>query len=158
MRGLHNHTDNSANNTHTIAVAHASRLEEQHALLPSAPLAPRAAAADDDDADSCAKDFADGDDDDVRWHWALLVAGSNGWGNYRHQADVLHAYHVLRGGGLCASRIVTMVYDDLAGDADNWAPGQVFNSPGSFFCVGGVYLLAVVSREQQRSRRTTQTT
>ena len=22
--------------------------------------------------------------------WALLIAGSAGWGNYRHQADVLH--------------------------------------------------------------------
>lgn len=28
-------------------------------------------------------------------HWAVLVAGSQGWGNYRHQADALHAYHVL---------------------------------------------------------------
>ncbi len=26
--------------------------------------------------------------------WALLVAGSSGWYNYRHQADVCHAYHV----------------------------------------------------------------
>lgn len=23
-------------------------------------------------------------------NWALLIAGSNGWGNYRHQADVAH--------------------------------------------------------------------
>ncbi len=27
--------------------------------------------------------------------WAVLVAGSNGWGNYRHQADVCHSYQVL---------------------------------------------------------------
>ena len=26
--------------------------------------------------------------------WALLVAGSAGWDNYRHQADVCHAYQV----------------------------------------------------------------
>ena len=26
--------------------------------------------------------------------WAVLVAGSNGWSNYRHQADVCHAYQV----------------------------------------------------------------
>ena len=25
-------------------------------------------------------------------HWVVLVAGSNGYGNYRHQADVCHAY------------------------------------------------------------------
>ena len=26
--------------------------------------------------------------------WAVLVAGSRGWDNYRHQADVCHAYQV----------------------------------------------------------------
>jgi glycosylphosphatidylinositol transamidase (GPIT) subunit GPI8 len=31
----------------------------------------------------------------VRSHWALLAAGSAGWFNYRHQADVFHAYQVL---------------------------------------------------------------
>lgn len=25
-------------------------------------------------------------------HWAVLVAGSNGFWNYRHQADICHAY------------------------------------------------------------------
>lgn len=43
-------------------------------------------------------DFAD-QDPDVRSHWALLAAGSNGWYNYRHQADVFHAYQVLLVGG-----------------------------------------------------------
>ena len=27
-------------------------------------------------------------------NWAVLVAGSNSWGNYRHQADVCHSYQV----------------------------------------------------------------
>ena len=33
--------------------------------------------------------------------WAVLVAGSRGWDNYRHQADVCHAYQVreIPGGG-----------------------------------------------------------
>ena len=40
-------------------------------------------------------DFPDGDDAaGVLHHWALLVAGSSGWGNYRHQSDVAHAYQV----------------------------------------------------------------
>ena len=26
--------------------------------------------------------------------WAVLVAASRGWDNYRHQADVCHAYQV----------------------------------------------------------------
>ena len=25
-------------------------------------------------------------------HWAVIVAGSSGYGNYRHQADACHAY------------------------------------------------------------------
>ena len=32
---------------------------------------------------------------DISDHWALLVAGSSGFVNYRHQADVCHAYHLL---------------------------------------------------------------
>lgn len=44
------------------------------------------------DGDAPPKDFEDGDDKRVRRHWALLVAGSQGWSNYRHQADVSHAY------------------------------------------------------------------
>ena len=27
-------------------------------------------------------------------NWAVLIAGSDGWYNYRHQADVCHAYQV----------------------------------------------------------------
>lgn len=33
-------------------------------------------------------------------NWALLVAGSNGWFNYRHQADVCHAYQILHTHGI----------------------------------------------------------
>ena len=28
-------------------------------------------------------------------HWAVLIAGSSGYGNYRHQADVCHAYQIM---------------------------------------------------------------
>ncbi|CAA9998214.1 unnamed protein product [Nesidiocoris tenuis] len=47
-------------------------------------------------------------------HWAFLVAGSNGWVNYRHQADLCHAYHLLLRAGVPAKNIVTMFYDDVA--------------------------------------------
>lgn len=46
------------------------------------------------DGDSSNTDFTDADDIHVKAHWALLLAGSAGWGNYRHQADVLHSYQV----------------------------------------------------------------
>lgn len=61
--------------------------------------------------------------------WALLVAGSSGYGNYRHQADVAHAYHVLRRGGVPAERIVTMMYDDVANHPMNPRPGTLINRP-----------------------------
>uniref|UniRef100_A0A0M3HZ97 Legumain n=1 Tax=Ascaris lumbricoides TaxID=6252 RepID=A0A0M3HZ97_ASCLU len=49
--------------------------------------------------------------------WALLVAGSNTWQNYRHQADVCHAYHILRNHGVPEQRIITMMYDDIANNS-----------------------------------------
>ncbi|KRY22719.1 Legumain [Trichinella patagoniensis] len=50
--------------------------------------------------------------------WALLVAGSNGWYNYRHQADICHAYQILRKHGIPDSNIVVMMYDDIAYNED----------------------------------------
>ncbi|GMT12061.1 hypothetical protein PFISCL1PPCAC_3358, partial [Pristionchus fissidentatus] len=61
--------------------------------------------------------------------WALLAAGSNGWYNYRHQADVAHAYHVLKGHGVPESNIIVMMYDDIANNKDNKYKGKIFNSP-----------------------------
>ncbi|KAI1706533.1 peptidase c13 family domain-containing protein [Ditylenchus destructor] len=61
--------------------------------------------------------------------WALLAAGSNTYGNYRHQADVAHAYHMLRNHGIPAENIITMMYDDIANNSENPFPGKIFNSP-----------------------------
>jgi legumain len=62
-------------------------------------------------------------------HWALLIAGSRGWSNYRHQADICHAYHALRGGGVPARNIVVMMADDLAHHPSNPTPGKIINRP-----------------------------
>jgi len=61
--------------------------------------------------------------------YAVLVAGSNGYYNYRHQADVFHAYQILIKTGIPAENIITMAYDDIANDPENPFPGQVFNKP-----------------------------
>uniref|UniRef100_A0A7E4W982 legumain n=1 Tax=Panagrellus redivivus TaxID=6233 RepID=A0A7E4W982_PANRE len=53
-------------------------------------------------------------DDDLENIWAVLIAGSNGWGNYRHQADVAHAYQLLTTHGVRADHIITLMYDDIA--------------------------------------------
>ncbi|KAF6215910.1 hypothetical protein GE061_000245 [Apolygus lucorum] len=62
--------------------------------------------------------------------WALLVAGSNSYMNYRHQADVCHSYHVMIAEGIPAERIIVMMYDDIAYSALNPFPGTIINRPG----------------------------
>jgi len=62
--------------------------------------------------------------------WALLVAGSNGYYNYRHQSDVYDMYQILHENGIPDDHIVAMHYDDIANNPQNPKPGQVFNWPG----------------------------
>jgi len=62
-------------------------------------------------------------------NWAVLVAGSHTWSNYRHQADVYHAYQVLIKGGYDPNRIITLAYDDIANHFTNPFKGKVFNHP-----------------------------
>ncbi|CAN7942079.1 unnamed protein product [Ixodes hexagonus] len=70
--------------------------------------------------------------------WALLVAGSNGYINYRHQADICHAYHVLHNHGIPDERIVVMMYDDIAHDPSNPTPGVLINHPNGANVYAGV--------------------
>ncbi|KAH7445918.1 hypothetical protein KP509_01G028600 [Ceratopteris richardii] len=70
-----------------------------------------------------------GKSQDFGTRWALLIAGSSGYGNYRHQADVCHAYHVLHKGGLKDENIVVFMYDDIATHPANPRPGTIINSP-----------------------------
>jgi len=63
--------------------------------------------------------------------WAVIVAGSNGWYNYRHQADACHAYQIVSRNGIPAERIIVMQYDDIANHSQNPFPGQIFNEPAS---------------------------
>ncbi|XP_071515003.1 legumain-like [Panulirus ornatus] len=61
--------------------------------------------------------------------WAVLVAGSNTWFNYRHQADVCHAYQILHQHGVPDDHIVVMMYDDIANNRENPMPGVIINRP-----------------------------
>ncbi|XP_050378819.1 vacuolar-processing enzyme-like [Argentina anserina] len=61
--------------------------------------------------------------------WAVLVAGSMGYGNYRHQADVCHAYQILKKGGLKDENIIVFMYDDIANNPANPRPGVIINKP-----------------------------
>lgn len=62
-------------------------------------------------------------------HYAVLVAGSNGYWNYRHQADVFHAYHILVNNGMPKENIILFAYDDIANNSENPFRGKVFNKP-----------------------------
>ncbi|CAF2437656.1 unnamed protein product [Rotaria sp. Silwood2] len=71
-------------------------------------------------------------------NWAVLVAGSNGWYNYRHQADVCHAYQILHKNGIPDSNIVVMMYDDLAKNIQNPTKGIIINHPNGADVYHGV--------------------
>ncbi|KAH9371518.1 hypothetical protein HPB48_017499 [Haemaphysalis longicornis] len=70
--------------------------------------------------------------------WALLVAGSHLYDNYRHQADVCHAYHLLSNHGIPDERIVVMMYDDIANNRYNPTPGVIINHPNGSNVYPGV--------------------
>lgn len=57
--------------------------------------------------------------------WVLLVAGSKGWDNYRHQANVCCAYQLIRKQGIPEKQIVVMTYDDIANNPENPLPGDI---------------------------------
>ena len=70
--------------------------------------------------------------------WVLLVAGSRGYYNYRHQADICHAYHIVSSHGIPDENIVVMMFDDIANAKENPIPGQIFNRPGGPDVYAGV--------------------
>lgn len=61
--------------------------------------------------------------------WALLIAASEGWNNYRHQADVLEVYRLLKKEGYQDDHIVLIMADDLANNPKNPEPGVIRVSP-----------------------------
>lgn len=61
--------------------------------------------------------------------WALILTASEGWSNYRHQADALAQYQLLRDNGVSDERIVMILADDLADNPLNPVSGLVRNEP-----------------------------
>ena len=65
-------------------------------------------------------------------HWALLVSTSTKWSDYRHQADVLAMYQLLRRHGYDDDHIVLVCEDNLKNDEKNKYPGKIFvETPGN---------------------------
>ena len=57
--------------------------------------------------------------------YAVLVQGSNGWNNYRHQADVLSIYQLLKKNGYDDDHIILLLDKALANDSKNPEPGII---------------------------------
>lgn len=78
------------------------------------------------------------DPEDGGKHWVVIVAGSNGWYNYRHQADACHAYQIIHRNGIPDEQIILMMYDDIANSDENPTPGIVINRPNGTDVYKGV--------------------
>ena len=61
--------------------------------------------------------------------YAVLVQGSEGYINYRHQADVLSVYQALRRGGFPDDHIILIIDRDMSSSHANPQPGTVRTSP-----------------------------
>jgi len=60
---------------------------------------------------------------------AVIVGPSGGWENYRHQADALAVYTLLRENGVPDDHIILMVYDDVPTTPENPIQGDIHNIP-----------------------------
>ncbi|XP_074852701.1 legumain [Carettochelys insculpta] len=78
------------------------------------------------------------DPEDGGKHWVVIVAGSNGWYNYRHQADVCHAYQIVHRNGIPDEQIIVMMYDDIAHSEENPTKGIIINRPNGTDVYKGV--------------------
>ena len=63
---------------------------------------------------------------EVKSKWAVIIAASKGWENYRHQADALYVYQLLKEKGYPDDHIVLILQDDIASNRRNKCPGEIF--------------------------------
>ena len=61
--------------------------------------------------------------------WAVIGGLSQDWSNYRHQADALTVYQLLKWNGVPDDHIILLIYDDIPYDPRNVKPGEVFHIP-----------------------------
>lgn len=61
-------------------------------------------------------------------NWAVLVCTSTFWSNYRHIANALTIYHIVRRLGIPDDHIILMLGEDIACNPRNTFPATVFNN------------------------------
>lgn len=95
--------------------------------------------------------------------WALLVAFSTGFSNYRHQSDLLRQYQILRQGGVPDDHIVVVSADDAATASQNRERGVLRNEIGGrdlragFVTDYGLQLSAAEMMDVLQGRQSTST-
>lgn len=67
----------------------------------------------------------------LKGNYALLIATSESWLNYRHQADILSIYKRLKSFGMDDDHIVLIIEDNLAESPSNPAPGTLIDFDGN---------------------------
>jgi len=60
--------------------------------------------------------------------YALIIAASSGWDNYRHQSDAYAMYQQLKVNGLDDDHILLIAEDDIAMHSNNPYPGAVYTN------------------------------
>jgi hypothetical protein len=60
---------------------------------------------------------------------AILICGSEGWYNYRHQADILYVYQTLKANNFTDEDIILIMRDDIAYHPKNKYQGVIKVSP-----------------------------
>lgn len=73
-------------------------------------------------------------------NWCVLVAASEGWPNYRHQADVYAMYQLARRHGYDDGHIILIAADDIAYNPKNLHPGEVRVRPEGENVYEGVHI------------------
>lgn len=61
--------------------------------------------------------------------YAVIIASSSGWENYRHQADALALYRILKQKNIPDEHIILIMEDDLAFHFQNPIPGKIRITP-----------------------------
>lgn len=61
-------------------------------------------------------------------NWAVLMAGSKGYNNYRHQSDIFNIYQILKSRGFDKEKIITIAYNDVVNHEMNPVKGAVYNN------------------------------
>lgn len=61
----------------------------------------------------------------LKERYAVVIAASDTWANYRHQADALAMYQLLKQHGYDDSHIILIMEDNIAYDSRNKYPGEV---------------------------------